>query len=149
MTNIASALKNEISRVARKEVRAETHKLKAASTQYRSDIASLKRKVAALEKLNGSLSKEIKKALPDVAEAPPAEFRYSARSFAAQRSRLGLTAVQMGALLGVSDQSVNKWEAGKARPRPSNFAALAALRTLSKEQAAAVVGARKVKRGRE
>jgi len=43
MANIASLLKSEISRIARKEVRAETQTLKKASAQYRSDIAALKR----------------------------------------------------------------------------------------------------------
>ncbi|MDO8755990.1 MAG: hypothetical protein Q7J71_01020, partial [Polaromonas sp.] len=48
--NIATVLKAEISRVARKDARAETQPLKKASSQYRSDIAALKRRVLALEK---------------------------------------------------------------------------------------------------
>ena len=50
MPNIASVLKDEILRLARKEVRTATESLKKASAAYRSDIASLKRQVAALEK---------------------------------------------------------------------------------------------------
>src|SRR6185369_13973395 len=50
MSNIASALKAEISRIAKKEIKAETQALKSASTKYRSDIATLKRQVAALQK---------------------------------------------------------------------------------------------------
>jgi hypothetical protein len=46
MANIATALKSEISRVARKEVRAETLQLKKQSAHYRSQIAALKRQVA-------------------------------------------------------------------------------------------------------
>ena len=46
MPNIASVLKDEILRLARKEVRSELEGLKKASGQYRSDIASLKRQVA-------------------------------------------------------------------------------------------------------
>jgi hypothetical protein len=38
--NIASVLKEEIARVARKEVRSETENLKKASAQYRSEIAT-------------------------------------------------------------------------------------------------------------
>lgn len=45
MANIASFLKSEISRIARKEIRAETETLKKASSQYRSDIAALKRRL--------------------------------------------------------------------------------------------------------
>ena len=48
MPNIASVLKDEILRLARKEVRRELEGLKKASAQYRSDIAALKRQVIAL-----------------------------------------------------------------------------------------------------
>ena len=65
MPNIASVLKDEVVRLAKKEVRKEVEGLKKASAQYRSDIAALKRQVAALEKQNASLEK---KALKSVAE---------------------------------------------------------------------------------
>ena len=52
MLNIATVLKAEITRVARRQVRGETLRLKKASGQYRTDIAALKRRVAALEKLD-------------------------------------------------------------------------------------------------
>ena len=44
MANIASLLKTEISRVARKEVRADTVDLKKALGVYRAEIAALKRR---------------------------------------------------------------------------------------------------------
>jgi hypothetical protein len=50
MPNIASILKAEISRVARKEVRAEIEILKKASVAHRATIAELRRQVSALEK---------------------------------------------------------------------------------------------------
>lgn len=46
MANFASQLKAEISRIARKEIRAGTQALKKASTQYRTDIAALRRRIA-------------------------------------------------------------------------------------------------------
>ncbi len=58
MPNIATVLKEEIARVARKETRADTQQLKKASAHYRSDIATLKRRIAALEKLVGRLGKQ-------------------------------------------------------------------------------------------
>jgi hypothetical protein len=45
MPNIATALKAEIARVARKEIKIETEALKSASSRYRSEIAALKRQV--------------------------------------------------------------------------------------------------------
>ena len=138
MPNIATVLKEEIARVARKEVRGETLRLKKASGQYRKDVAALKRRVAALEKLVTRLSKlSSRKAGPVGADAPVSKFRFSAKSLIAQRRRLGLTAAEVGELLGVSAQSVYRWEGGKARPRASQFAAIATLRGMSKAEAAA------------
>lgn len=138
MPNIASVLKEEIARVARKEVRADTQPLKKSSASHRSDIAALKRRIAALEQMIKRLGKQAgaKTAAPD-AGPPAGSFRFSASGLMAQRKRLGLSAAEAGKLLGVSDQSVYKWENGKTRPRASQFAAIAALRGMSKKQAAA------------
>ncbi len=136
--NIAAILKSEISRVARKEVRAKVESLKKASSAYRSDIAALKRRVADLERLLKKLGKGSAKNEAD--EAPGdggAVVRFSAKGLAAQRKRLGLSAAEMGTLLGCSGQSVYKWEQGTTRPRTSQLQAIAALRKMGKKEAAA------------
>lgn len=51
MPDIASALKSEIFRLARKEVRNEINSLRKASPHYRSEITQLKHRVDQLEKL--------------------------------------------------------------------------------------------------
>lgn len=139
MTNIATLLKSEISRVARKEVRAELLQLKKASTQYRSDIAAMKRSILNLE---GQIKRLGKSGASKPASAPADDesstrLRFSAKGFASQRKRLGLSAVQMASLLGVSDQSVRKWEEGKAHPRAGQLPAIATVRKMGKIQAAA------------
>ena len=58
MPNIASVLREEIVRLARKEMRSEMEGLKKTSAQFRSEIAALKRRVAALEKQVARLSKK-------------------------------------------------------------------------------------------
>ena len=50
MANLATVLKLEITRIARRELRAETESLKKAAAHYRSEITALKRKVAELER---------------------------------------------------------------------------------------------------
>ena len=138
MPNIATILKTEISRVARKEARADTQPLKKASALHRSDIAALKRRITALEKLVARLGKAAAKTTPAApVEQPGGAFRFSASGLQAQRKRLGLSASEVALLLGVSDQSVYKWENGKTRPRASQFASIAALRGLGKKEAAA------------
>lgn len=49
MPNIVTALKEEIIRVTRKDIRQETAVTKRATAQYRRDIAALKRQVKELQ----------------------------------------------------------------------------------------------------
>lgn len=50
MTNLASVLKSEVTRLARKELRAETESLKKAVAAQRWEIAVLKRRTRRLRK---------------------------------------------------------------------------------------------------
>jgi DNA-binding transcriptional regulator YiaG len=131
--NIASVLKEEIARIARKEVRSETETLKKTSGQYRSDIAALKRRVVALEKLVASLGKTKPSAPKSPEQSSP--MRYSAKGLTAQRQRLGLSGPEIALLLGVSAQTVYNWESGKSRPRQQQMAAIAAVREMGKRDA--------------
>ena len=137
MPNLATVMKNEIVRLARKEVRAEVVALRKAATSYRTDINALKRRVAALEKQFASLSKvSPPKQTEPADESQP--IRFSSKGFAALRARLNLSAAQMGQLLNASDQSVYKWERG-ARPRPNQLPKISALRKLSAQQVAGIL----------
>lgn len=143
MANIASILKSEISRIARKEIRAEVESLKKSASSYRTEIAALKRRAQSLEQELRKLGK----ASPKPAPVPDGEsgkaLRFSAKGLASQRQRLGLSAEAVGVLVGASGQSVYNWEAGKARPHASYLQAIAALKGLGKKQAAEVLASRK------
>jgi len=141
MPNIGSILKSEISRVSRKEVRGETQALKKSVSQYRGQIADLKRRMQALEqqvKRLGKVTTRIAKP-EDVAE-PGGNLRFSAKGLAAQRKRLGLSAAAVAKLLGVSALSVYKWESGKTRPRAKQIEAIATLRGMGRREAAKRLG---------
>lgn len=56
---------------------------------------------------------------------------------AALRKKLGISAAEMGKLLGVSAQSVYHWETGKTKPRASQLQAIAAVRKMGKRAVAA------------
>ncbi len=134
MSTFVDQLKAEISRIAKKEVRAETKQLKKASAQYRSDIAALKRHIASLETSLKRLSKNQPKPALEV-KTSATGLRFRAGGFATLRKKFAMSAEQMGKLLGVSAQSVYHWEAGKSRPRASQLPAIAAARTLTKKEA--------------
>lgn len=137
MANIASFLKAEISRIARKEIRTETQTLKKASTQYRSDIAALKRRIAEQDRLIAKLrkSKPAAKEVEQDEEGP--QLRFRADGFASLRKKLGLSAAEMGKLLGVSLQTIYHWEKGQSKPRASQLQAIAEVRKIGKRGAAA------------
>lgn len=138
MPNIASILKSEISRVARKELRAETASLKKAVAGQRSEIAALKRRTQALELELRRLGKATRKSAPAAATGPASRtLRFSAKGLASQRQRLALSADDCGRLVGASGQSIYNWEQGKARPQARHLAAIASLRTMGKRDAVA------------
>jgi len=140
MVNIASVLKSEIARVARKEVRAEIESLKKASSQHRSMIAQLRRELADLQrqlKRVGRQSAIASRATSAAAAADDgfmggAPRRFSATRLAAHRAKLGLSAADYGKLVGMSGATIYLWEQGKLRPKAHQLQRLAAVRTLGK-----------------
>lgn len=141
MPNIGSLLKSEISRVARKAVKAELDALRRASVAYRKDIAALKRTVSALERGRASLEKKNKakqSATPDTPEAESGggRTRFTAKGLKTLRAKLGLSAHDLGRLVGATGQSIYNWERGKA-PRAKQIEKLVALRGLGKREAMA------------
>ena len=150
MPNLASLLKNEIARVARKQVRAETAHLKKAVNTYRSEIATLKRRSQTLEQELRRLGKIATQAAPQAAagEAAPRALRFSPKGLASQRRRLALSAEDCGLLVGSSGQSIYNWEQGKARPQARHLPAIVALRAMGKKEAAARLAALREAAGR-
>ncbi len=138
MPNIAAVLKEEISRLARKEIRKETGTLQTASTQYRRDVAALKREVGKLQKQVALLERKV---LTQPVAEPGGEkrsrIRFTAKGLRAQRKRLGLSAGEYAKLVGVTPQSIYNWEREAARPRKEQVSVLAALRGIGKKEAVA------------
>ena len=55
------------------------------------------------------------------------QLRFRAAGFAALRKKLGLSAADMGKLLGVTLQTIYHWEKGQSRPRSSQMQSIAVL----------------------
>ncbi len=139
MPNLAATLKEEIQRLAKKEIKAQTGSTKQAVAQYRREIAKLKRQMREQEKKIAFLEGQEQKRLgqPQVTEEETEGIRFSARSVKAQRERLGLSAANYAKLVGVSGLTIYNWEQGKSRPRKEQLAALAAVRGIGKREAVA------------
>ena len=136
MPNIAAVLKEEIRRLARREIKAQVGKTQKAAAQYRRDIATLKRALGQQEKEIMLLKKQTQQPGKPAAEEEPLDaVRFSARSVKAQRQRLGLSAADYGKLVGVSGLTIYNWEHQKSRPRKAQLAVLIAARGIGKREA--------------
>jgi DNA-binding XRE family transcriptional regulator len=140
MAQLASLLKAEIVRLARKEVRAELQALQKASSRYRTELAALKRQLKdqqrqLVKQAKGGRSRAAASDAVDEENNPKLRFR--AAGFATLRKKLDLSAADMGKLIGVTQQTVYHWEKGQARPRASQLQNIATIRKLGKRGAAA------------
>lgn len=138
MPNIASVLKSEIARVARKEIREQLAPLQKAIADQKKHITTLKRQLVeqqkALRRLQSGGRMTTPRGAAEESKDSPA-LRWRPAGFAQHRKRLGLSAEQMAKLLGCSSLSIYKWESGKVRPRQAQLEAIARVRNLSRAQA--------------
>jgi DNA-binding transcriptional regulator YiaG len=150
MPNIAAVLKDEIRRLAKKEIKAQVGTTKQAVVKYRSDIAKLKRQLGQQERQIKLLKKQTQQQTgqPQSAEDELESVRFSARSVKAQRQRLGLSAADYGKLVGVSGITIYNWEHEKARPRKAQLVALVAVRGIGKREALMKLAELTPKKGR-
>jgi DNA-binding transcriptional regulator YiaG len=137
MANLATVLKSEIARLARKEIRSETSVIRKAVSQYRSDIAELKRvvkeqqrRITFLESQEGKRSKKAATAVEDLGRV-----RFSAKGLRSHREKLGVSAADYASLVGVSTQTIYLWEREQTKPRKSQVATLVEVRNLGVREA--------------
>ena len=136
MPNIALILRQEIMRLARKEVRTQTSGARKMLTQLRSANTELKRETSELRAKLARLERRSKsEGGRKSAEEPRRRMRFNAKGLATHRSKLGLSAADYGKLVGVTGQTIYKWEQGGAKPRVSQLTALASIRGLGKREA--------------
>ena len=158
MASLANALKEEISTLARREVRRQTAPAEQAMARCARDLAALKREVQALEHKLASLGTPppgptvppkttsdrappsrraaSKVSATSTSAKPSPQSQFSGEALKAHRERLGLSGDNYGKLLGTSGVSIYNWELGKTRPRKSSVDAWTAIRRIGKREAA-------------
>jgi len=151
MPNIGAILKDEISRLCRREIRKQVQPVRKVSAGYRRDIAALKRQLQELQRRTSALARSTaaKPTANDAGTEPVRASRFVAKGLRSMRARLGLSASDLARLMGVSDQSVYNWELKKSSPRKAQLATLATIRTLGKREAQARLEALKAPRSRK
>ena len=140
MPNVATVLREEILRLARKAVRDGTRKLSDDSATMKHDVADLKRRVTALERENRWLrsiadSYREQEVAPNEEEVEKA--RITGRMVEKLRDKFNMTQAEFAMLVGVTPVTVLKWEHtdGKLSLRGGSKAALVELRKLTKREA--------------
>ena len=113
MSNVAKALKAEISRISRKEAKSITGPIAKSNAGLKKIVADLKKRLAALEKENKHLLAGVKREKREDPPHPSEETkkaRITSTTIRSLRSRLGLTQVEFGKLAGVTAGAVYLWE---------------------------------------
>lgn len=143
MSSLITSLKSEITRVARKELKGELQALRKTTTTHRSEIAALKRliktlatELKAIKRTDKTLNKT---ASSDQDSAKPTRIRFTAQRLFTQRTKLGLSKVEMAKLIGASSLSVHKWEAGTTQPRVAQMEKIASVMKMGKKEAQAAL----------
>ncbi|MCJ7755855.1 MAG: helix-turn-helix domain-containing protein [Thermoanaerobaculales bacterium] len=136
MPNVATVLREETTRLARKEIRQQVEPLKKTISELRRTVASLKADVAELRRSQRFLEKQEKRRLESPPETNAAKsIRFSPKWVKADRKRLGLSAKDYACLVGVSGLTIYNWETGKSKPNAERLAAWAEVRGIGKREA--------------
>lgn len=137
MPNLGSVLKQEIARIARRELKSQIDATRKASAQHRKHIAALRRQIELLERRLSTLAAGKPATAPAAAADTDVRIRFAPKGLKSLRERLGLSAERFGKLIGVSGQSIYNWEHRVTTPRTRQLQVLANVRSLGKREALA------------
>ena len=140
MPNIVSVLKQEIARISKSQAKTLVAPVRKTAVSSRWAVADLKRRVASLEKANKLLQAIVDRVAASMpAPSPEAgdKARITAKGMKSLRRRLGLSADELGKLLGITGQAVYALEksSGALRVRKATRAAILAIRGIGAREA--------------
>lgn len=137
MPNIAKLLKDEIQRLARREIKLSVSGLRKDNVALKRTAADLKKRMAKLESVN----KRMVKAQAISSDAPAqasngSKARISGKAIRSIRTRLGLSQGDFARLVGVSSQSVFHYEhaIGRLKFRGDTKERIVAIRDMGKRK---------------
>jgi len=154
MSNIAKALKGEISRISRKEAKSAVDPIAKSNTTLKKTVKELKARITALEKENKRLLAGVKQ---EKTESPPTpseeakKARITSTAIRSLRSRLGLSQADFGKLAGVTTGAVYLWEnkEGPLNLREKTKAALLSIKGMGARDAKEKLPEGEPKKGRK
>lgn len=141
MAVMEAKLKNDMTRIARKEARLLIAPLLKRIATQRKEIADLKStrvKASGATRVAGS-----KPRAPSKVSIEDARSWFTSTALVELRSHLDLSAAEMARLINSSPWSIYQWESGK-NPNPEFLVKLASLRKISKRRARQLLEATEV-----
>jgi DNA-binding transcriptional regulator YiaG len=138
MANLAIVLKDEIRRLARKEIKLVLKSVNKPRAAARRAIAGLKRRVASLEKANRKARSQLDRMPePQASAGADAKVRITAKGMRGLRRKLRLSQLEFGKLLGVTGNNVYQWERknGPLRVREATKTAILRARAMGARDA--------------
>ncbi len=142
MPDIAKVLREEIQRLARREIKAAIAYLKKDNATLKRTAADHKRRLSQLEKDSKYLLPQAKKFRETVVKPPDVEVekaRITAKMIKSIRGRLGLSQATLAKILKVATNTVLLWEQKEGRLTFRNLetkAAIVSLRGMTKAEVA-------------
>ncbi|MFB3885102.1 MAG: helix-turn-helix domain-containing protein [Thermodesulfobacteriota bacterium] len=136
MGKLEGIIKEEIVRLAKKEVRKISVPLAKDVWLLKSTLWKLRRTVSSLERLTAQQASELKKSRTPL-EASSEEVkgsRFSPRLIRSLRKRLGISQKELATLAGVTVGAIHQWESGTFVPRAQKKSVLVALRKLGRRE---------------
>ena len=140
MPNLATLLKEEISKIVRKEVQDQVRELQKTVREQRDALARLEKqsgpakakaaaKPAAAKPTAAEPAAKVRKAPAGTGDKRK-QIRISPNTIKKHRRRLKLSQAELGELLNVSTNTVLRWEAGTSKPRSKHLPGLSQLRSM-------------------
>ena len=136
MGKLEGIIKDEIIRLAKREMRMkfvplrrDVRSLKITASQLRKSVLGLQRVVSQQEKQMGP------KPVPEVTPEDMKKARFSPRLIKSLRKHLGVSQREMAKLAGVTVGAVFQWEKGKFEPKDDKKKILVGLRKLGRQNA--------------
>ena len=128
MPTLAALLKEEISKIVRKEVQDQVRELNKTVREQRDALARLEKQIGpAKAKAAAKPAAKVRKASAGDKRKQP---RISPDTIKKHRKRLKLSQAELGELLNVSTNTVLRWEAGTSKPRSKHLPGLGQLRSM-------------------
>ncbi len=143
MPDLNKPIREEITRLTRKELKQALAAQKAVNTALKKSLSSLKAECAQLRRdvkaIQKRLPRPVEPKKAEVSESKLKRFRPTSTTVKTLRAKLGLSQGDFAKLVGVSPQAVYLWEGkdGTLKLRSHAKAALFAVRSLGKREAKA------------